>query len=86
MPAEVQQILIRNDEDARTHGFPGSPTVRVNGHDIESIPSHRLAAGFACRAYFVEGKLLSVPPRCWLERAIRKAQEQEAHRCEKSVL
>jgi hypothetical protein len=80
MPAKVRRILIRNAADACRHGFPGSPTVRVNGRDIEDVSSPRVAVGFACRAYFGEGKLQNIPPRSWLEHAIRKAQEQETHR------
>lgn len=80
MPAEVQQILIRNHEDADAHRFPGSPTFRVNGQDIERISANRLGIGFACRTYLVEGKMLGVPPRSWLEKAIRGARKQEDHR------
>lgn len=77
IPAEVQQILIRDREDADAHGFPGSPTVRVNGQDVERIFTNRLAIGFACRTYVVHGKTLGVPPRSWLEEAVRVARNQE---------
>lgn len=80
IPAEVQQILIRDREDAEAHDFPGSPTVRVNGQDIEGISADRLGIGFACRTYVVEGKTLGVPPRSWLKDAIRMAAKQEDHR------
>ena len=80
IPAEVQQILIRNREDADAHSFPGSPTVRVNGQDIERISTNQLAIGFACRTYVVDGKTLGVPPRSWLEEAVRAARKQEDHR------
>ena len=33
MAVEVRQTLICNHEEANAHGFPGSPTVRVNGRD-----------------------------------------------------
>lgn len=48
IPAEVQQFLIRNRAEAETHRFPGSPTVRVNGQDVERISAIRLGIGFAC--------------------------------------
>ncbi|HEV2324001.1 MAG TPA: hypothetical protein VGS10_08620 [Terracidiphilus sp.] len=76
MSAEVRQILIRNQVDASTHAFPGSPTVRVNGRDIENVLSHRFV-GFACRTYLVEGKMQGVPPRSLVESAIRAARNQE---------
>lgn len=80
IPAEVQQILIRDRQDADAHSFPGSPTVRVNGQDIERISATGLDIGFACRTYVVDGKMLGVPPRSWLEEAIRVAGKQEDHR------
>jgi hypothetical protein len=76
MPGVVQQIRIENSEDASAYDFPGSPTVRVNGRDIEKFPSLQLPAGFACRTYVVEGKPQGVPPRSWLEEAIRAARKQ----------
>ncbi len=33
--AEVETILVGTQEDAERLGFPGSPTVRVNGLDID---------------------------------------------------
>jgi hypothetical protein len=80
LSAEVRQILIKNDDDARAHGFPGSPTVRVNGRDIEDVSSQQLLIGFACRTYLVEGKSQGLPPRSWLEQAVRAARKQEDDR------
>ncbi len=33
--AEVDEILIESDEKAKKYGFLGSPTVRINGKDIQ---------------------------------------------------
>ena len=33
--AEVEEILIDTDEKARKYNFVGSPTVRINGKDIQ---------------------------------------------------
>lgn len=54
--------------------------MRVNGEDVENVPSHRLGVGFACRTYFVDGKPQGVPPRSWVERAIRAARKREGCR------
>ncbi|HKR27092.1 MAG TPA: hypothetical protein VJS11_06540 [Acidobacteriaceae bacterium] len=75
----VRQILVKNYEEACAYGFPGSPTVRVNGKDIEHVPADRLGVAYACRTYFVEGKPQGVPPRWLVEQAIRRARRQEAH-------
>jgi hypothetical protein len=75
--AELTETPISDCEEAREHSFPGSPTLRVNGRDIEDAPSDHLAVGFACRTYLVGGKPQGVPPRLWLERAIRAARISE---------
>ncbi len=75
--AQVQEILVRDYEEACALEFPGSPTVRVNGEDIENVPSYWLGVGFACRRYLVEGKPQGMPPRSWIEQAIRAARKGE---------
>jgi hypothetical protein len=74
LTAEFSETPIANYDEAKRHRFPGSPTFRVNGRDIEVEDSHTLAVGLACRTY---GKLAGVPPRAWLERALREAQISE---------
>jgi hypothetical protein len=41
---------IETEEDARRHGFPGSPTIRVRGRDIQS-PGPDQPIGLTCRVY-----------------------------------
>ncbi len=49
--AEVIEIEVEDEAGARRLGFPGSPTILVNGADIE--PGARLPgeAAYACRRY-----------------------------------
>lgn len=75
--AEFTETLISDYAEAMERRFPGSPTLRVNGRDIEDPDSDHLTVGFACRTYLVEGKRLGVPPRHWLERAVRVARFPE---------
>lgn len=77
LSADFIETLVSNYEEAEARNFPGSPTLRVNGQDIEAIPSDRLKVGFSCRTYSVEGRLQGVPPRYWLEQAIRAARTSE---------
>ena len=49
--ASVLEIEIRNEEAAREAGFPGSPTIRVNGVDIEPALRALEGSAFACRCY-----------------------------------
>lgn len=80
MAVELIQTPISDYAEAIQHSFPGSPTLRVNGQDIEDVPFERLGVGFACRTYLVDGISHGVPPRAWLERAIRAAQATEETR------
>jgi hypothetical protein len=50
---------------ANAPGFPGSPTVWINGKDIERDASPAGACGLACRTYVAVGPL-SVCWRQWL--------------------
>ena len=43
-------IEIETEEDARRHGFPGSPTIRVDGRDIQP-PGPDQPIGLTCRVY-----------------------------------
>lgn len=46
---EVEGIPVATVEDARVLMFPGSPTVRINGDDVE--PAEINVPGLACRLY-----------------------------------
>jgi hypothetical protein len=71
---EFRETLISNYSQAKRHSFPGSPTFRVNGRDIEDDPADHFQVGLACRTYFADGERKAIPPRAWLERALRDAQ------------
>jgi len=69
--ARVEEVLVAEEAAARSLHFPGSPTVRVNGVDVE--PSGQSAFGLACRLY-ADGT--GLPPEQALRRAISAAREQ----------
>jgi hypothetical protein len=48
--ASLRVTEIRSDEDAKRHGFPGSPTIRVEGRDIQP-PGPEQPIGLTCRVY-----------------------------------
>lgn len=51
LSAEVIEVEVLNSEVARAVGFLGSPTIRIDGRDIE--PAARMVPefGLACRRY-----------------------------------
>src|SRR5260370_21884125 len=70
--AEIAEIEVPNEEAARAVGFLGSPTIRVNGVDIEPSSRNAKETGFACRCY--PGGL---PPTEMIRAALREAQGHE---------
>ena len=60
-----------------THSNPNSPTIRVNGQDVE--PGFTACDDCAprCRLYFVDGRLAGVPAREWIARALRSARLEQ---------
>ena len=49
--AELIEIGVKDDSDAKALKFFGSPTIRVNGLDIEASSRQVSETGFACRCY-----------------------------------
>ena len=57
---------------AAAHRFPGSPTIRVDGRDID--PRYEDSGDYTprCRVFWTADGLRGVPPRAWLEDALRR--------------
>ena len=66
---EVRLVKVDTQDAAERLRFLGSPTVRVDGRDVESgIPAE--GYGMECRIYWVDGRAAGSPPREWLARAL----------------
>lgn len=72
-PAEVHMVRVESEAEAVARRFPGSPTVRVEGRDVETSADARTDFGMQCRVYPVEGRLEAAPPTAWIESALRGA-------------
>ena len=69
-PEAVEIVEVRTHEDAQRLGFPGSPTIRVDGRDIDAERAGRF--GLLCRIYHLpDGRPSPVPSRHLLEEALR---------------
>jgi hypothetical protein len=75
LETEVKETEIKDLDAARAQRFLGSPTVRVNGVDVE--PSARLSKDFGmmCRVYDSGGIRVGVPPEDLIRRAFEDAIE-----------
>jgi hypothetical protein len=48
-PEAVVITEIESEEQARSLGFPGSPTIRINGEDVQNPGQNPI--GLSCRVY-----------------------------------
>lgn len=60
LKARVNHVIVPDEQAARALRFPGSPTVRVNGFDVQ--PSGVKEFGLACRVYHDGDRITGVPP------------------------
>ena len=70
--AEISLILIETPEDARQLHFTGSPTVRINGVDIETNIKDIKDYALKSRLYTIDGKNLDYPSKDMIKDAIKK--------------
>lgn len=67
----VERIEVETDEDAEALSFPGSPTIRVNGVDVDSAGASRTGSALTCRVYILDdGRYSPVPSEAMLRRAL----------------
>jgi hypothetical protein len=69
--ADIEMVEVTSDEQAKAERFPGSPTVRIDGHDAIPAPPTE-PASLTCRIYRLrDGNVSAVPDREDLREAIR---------------
>ena len=72
LQAEICSVPINSEEQAKALLFPGSPTIRIDGKDVE--PHETVAPSLACRLY---GNRSGVPSEELLRLAISRAKREE---------
>ena len=71
--AKVAEIHVADQETARAAGFLGSPTIRVDGLDVEPEARASRDFGIMCRTYLTEGRREGLPSRDLIRQAVRAA-------------
>jgi hypothetical protein len=75
--ADIEVVRVDTAEDAQRLRFIGSPTIMVNGHDID--PPSTFHYDLTCRAYRLEdGRISPLPSEAMIRRAIREAKAKES--------
>lgn len=69
LDAEIREVTVETAEAAEALRFVGSPSVRVNGRDIEPAVREQTEFALSCRMYGDAG----VPPKELLVEALREA-------------
>lgn len=68
--AEVRTTLITDQAAAEQARFAGSPTVRVDGRDVEPGSEPPSEISVACRLYRLEHRLAGQPTEGWVREAL----------------
>jgi hypothetical protein len=76
-PGSVEVREVNTGEDAERERFVGSPTIRVEGSDLQ--PPNGEPVGLTCRVYRLrDGRISPLPGRGELRRALESAIEKKA--------
>jgi len=78
IPTEIDLRKITDDETAQRERFLGSPTIRVNGRDVEPDAERRTDYGLKCRLYRTPAGLSGQPQEEWLCAALGHATRADA--------
>jgi hypothetical protein len=71
-PGSIVVREMRTDADAEQEGFAGSPTIRVDGRDVQPPASE--PAGLSCRVYrLADGRISPLPDRAEVRQTLRDA-------------
>lgn len=70
---DVELRRIETDDDARRLRFLGSPTVRVDGVDVDPGAREREDFGLKCRLYNTPEGIKGLPPDEWIRSAVRRS-------------
>lgn len=70
--AVITAVDIADLDEAIRYRFLGSPTVRVDGHDIEPGADERDDYVFGCRIYRTESGFCGMPDERWIRTALQR--------------
>ena len=76
IPGEVEVIKVETEEQAHELRFVGSPTICVDGQDIDPPTDPRYA--LTCRAYrLADGHISPLPSKNLMQRALRSPAKSQ---------
>ena len=66
--SEIKLIAVDSPDDAEKFQFQGSPSIRVNGIDLEDRDEE---CSFNCRIYTIDGKMTGIPTKDFIRDKIK---------------
>jgi hypothetical protein len=75
---QVALRRIASVEEAERERFLGSPTIRIDGRDVDPAAHSRRDFGLKCRLYRSPAGTSGTPPRAWIVAAIDDARSRDA--------
>jgi hypothetical protein len=70
----LEMVCVDSPEEAQKVGFQGSPSIKVNGIDLEDKND---SFSFNCRLYNVDGQLTGTPSKEFIKRNLLQKLKRE---------
>ena len=77
LEARVAVVLVDEADQAGAPGFLGSPTVQVDGVDVEASRREEQDFCFSCRVYRTPSGVTGTPPHEMIRAALRAGRRRE---------
>jgi len=78
LEVSYEVILIKTQKDADNHKFGGSPTIQIDGFDVDpmaqGVTKYTLSS---CRNYVYQNKFYEYPPKEMVLAALKRTAEQK---------
>lgn len=72
--ADIDPVRIEDPDGAERERFLGSPTIRIDGEDVEPGADRRNDFGLKCRLFATPDGLRGIPADEWVLAALTRAQ------------
>ncbi len=74
---EIDTKKIETLEEAKKHNFPGSPTIRINGEDVENGRRDSDYYSVTCRIYEIGDEKKGVPTKDMIRSTLNSSSESK---------
>jgi len=75
--APIERIEVLTDKDAARLGFSGSPTIRVDGVDVDPDGAAQMGTALTCRIYHLaDGRISPLPSKEMIRRTLSGSGRQ----------